>query len=84
MVVHHGHHGKDEVPSVAAMDLSYDEFCAKYMALNEPVLIKNIGMDWPMFRTWRTDVGQINYDYLKVTYGDAMVPVRRIHSIRFL
>ncbi|ETV92387.1 hypothetical protein, variant 2 [Aphanomyces invadans] len=64
------------VPRVDASDLSYDEFCKQYMGPNRPVLITNIGADWPIYQTWRQgDNGDVNVAFLRAHFGDAVVPV---------
>ncbi|ETN19732.1 hypothetical protein PPTG_04957 [Phytophthora nicotianae INRA-310] len=58
-----------------ATTLSYEEFCARYMAPNRPVLLRNVTDTWfPKAMQWR-DGRKINFKYLKEHYGAALAPV---------
>ncbi|KAF1794857.1 Thioredoxin, conserved site [Phytophthora cactorum] len=57
-----------------AMTLSYEDFCARYMAPNRPVLLRNVTDAWfSKARQWR-DGRKINFKYLKEHYGAALAP----------
>ncbi|KAI9995190.1 hypothetical protein PInf_012240 [Phytophthora infestans] len=58
-----------------ATTLSYEAFCARYMTLNRPVLLRNVTDTWfSKARHWR-DGRKINFKYLKEHYGAALAPV---------
>ncbi|CAK4080965.1 unnamed protein product [Aphanomyces euteiches] len=65
----------DEIAVVDGEFLSYEEFCAEFMAKNVPVLIKNIGKDWSVFQRWIQSDGRLDRAYLTQMYGQAQVPV---------
>ncbi|KAF0706119.1 hypothetical protein AaE_014263 [Aphanomyces astaci] len=66
----------EEVPRIDAAALSYEAFCELYMAPNRPVLIRNIGSDWPIYHAWRrSEHNDVNHAYLRATFGHATVPV---------
>ncbi|KAG7392641.1 JmjC domain, hydroxylase [Phytophthora pseudosyringae] len=55
--------------------LSYEDFCARYMAPNRPVLLRNATDKWfPKAAQWR-DGQRINFMHLKAQYGAALAPV---------
>jgi len=58
-----------------ATTLSYEAFCARYMAPNRPVLLRNVTAKWFKTEQWR-DGQSINFKHLKERYGAAMAPVR--------
>ncbi|KAF0697467.1 Aste57867_11851 [Aphanomyces stellatus] len=60
---------------VDAAVLSYEAFCDTYMAKNVPVLVSNVGADWPVFRQWRDATGRVDHNALAAAFGDAQVPV---------
>ncbi|KAE9134843.1 hypothetical protein PF010_g2315 [Phytophthora fragariae] len=58
-----------------AATLSYEAFCARYMARNRPVLLRNVTDQWfPRAAQWR-DGRRINFQLLKAQYGAAEAPV---------
>jgi hypothetical protein len=63
---------------VDAQTLRYDEFCARVLATNTPVKLRNVASKWFQVADaqWRcAHDGSINFDALKVKYGHAQVPV---------
>ncbi|RHY02074.1 hypothetical protein DYB36_008112 [Aphanomyces astaci] len=75
----------EEVPRIDAAALSYEAFCELYMAPNRPVLIRNIGSDWPIYHAWRrSEHNDVNHAYLRATFGHATVPVGRLWRRRSL
>ncbi|KAK1947803.1 JmjC domain-containing protein 4 [Phytophthora citrophthora] len=61
--------------AVDATTLSYEDFCARYMAPNRPVLLRNVTDKWfPKAAQWR-DGQRINFKHLKEHYGPALAPV---------
>uniref|UniRef100_K3X8M4 JmjC domain-containing protein n=1 Tax=Globisporangium ultimum (strain ATCC 200006 / CBS 805.95 / DAOM BR144) TaxID=431595 RepID=K3X8M4_GLOUD len=63
---------------VDAQTLRYDEFCARFLATNTPVKLRNVASKWFQVADaqWRcAHDGSINFDALKVKYGHAQVPV---------
>lgn len=74
---------------VDASALSYDAFCARYMAANRPVLLRKVTARWfPLAAQWSKPVSssatgsdsrfEINYEFLRGKYGHATVPVRTL------
>lgn len=64
---------------VDAQSLQYADFCARFLATNTPVKLRNVTPQW--FPTaaaqWRcSHDGSINFEALKAKYGHAQVPVR--------
>jgi hypothetical protein len=75
------------IDEVDASALSYDDFCARYMAANQPVLLRNVIARWfPQAAQWTrvvepTDGGreartELDHALLREKYGHATVPVR--------
>ncbi|KAL4151654.1 hypothetical protein PRNP1_008596 [Phytophthora ramorum] len=58
-----------------ARTLGYEAFCARYLAPNRPVLLRNVTDRWfPETTQWR-DGQRINFAHLKKLYGAAVAPV---------
>lgn len=67
-----------------ATTLSYEDFCAHYMAPNRPVLLRNVTDKWfPKTAQWR-DGQKINFKHLKERYGTALTPVRNASTSQVL
>lgn len=74
------------IDEVDASALSYDDFCARYMAANRPVLLRNVAAHWfPQAAQWTRRLEptdgerpreELNYELLRAKYGHAQVPVR--------
>lgn len=67
--------------------LSYAAFCARFLATNTPVKLRNITRQWfaTAMTQWTATAAiadgdgerqSIDFDALKTNYGHAMVPVR--------
>ena len=41
-----------EIERVAAADLGYDDFLARYMHAGRPVVVTGVAADWPAMKTW--------------------------------
>lgn len=75
------------IDEVDASALGYDAFCARYMAANRPVLLRNVAARWfPQAAKWTRPVEQgngereartvLDHAFLREKYGHAAVPVR--------
>lgn len=56
------------IERVDGAQLSYDDFLARYMHANKPVVISNVAGDWPAMRQWTPD-------YFKQRFGSQPVAV---------
>ncbi|OQR82896.1 hypothetical protein ACHHYP_15372 [Achlya hypogyna] len=65
----------DQVPRVDAGDLSYAEFCTRFMAPNLPVLVTNVGSNWPVVRDWVDAQRRLRFEELRDRYGQVLAPV---------
>lgn len=87
-----------EIPDILAVEPSvisiltnpsYDEFLQDYLEPNRPCLISpSLTASWSSFSLWierdeRNDTQNINWSYLKDTYGDQVVSVAQCHSRDF-
>lgn len=65
--------------TVDADALRYEDFCARFLAANAPVKLRNVASRW--FTTaaaqWVAADGGVNFAALASSYGAASVPVRR-------
>ncbi|CAI5741856.1 unnamed protein product [Hyaloperonospora brassicae] len=65
----------DTIDTEDATTLQYSDFCTRYMALNRPVLLRNVTAEWfPKTEQWRAG-SHMNFQYLRECYGSALVPV---------
>jgi Cupin-like domain len=72
---------ENEIDHVHAHDLTYQDFCQKYMFKNLPVVIRGLADTWPCFRNWtKQDCNNLtvpNLSYLKERFGDDVVSVHK-------
>jgi len=64
-----------------AQKMSYSDFFCNYLQRNFPVILTNIGNEWPCFKEWVTPEGTPNFDYL--SQFKAMVPVAQCNKKKY-
>lgn len=67
--------GVETIDRVHCKDLSYVDFCEKYMFPNRPVIIEGLTANWKSRQLWVRPDGRPNMAYIGETFGSDIVPV---------